>query len=50
MVQIARQMQDKALEDSLKERFLPHSIFEQRFQGLIQAEQGSRNPSSPFLD
>ncbi len=48
MIQIAQQMQDKELEETLKTRFAPHAPLEQRFRLLIQADQ--KAPSGPFLD
>jgi len=48
MIQIAQNMQDKELEEALKQRFAPHAPLEQRFRLLIQADQQA--PGGPFLD
>ena len=48
MIQLARQMQNKELEDALTEQFAKHTAFEQRFRQLFQLDQEA--PSGPLLD
>ncbi|MFT5167313.1 MAG: hypothetical protein ACI8P3_002550 [Saprospiraceae bacterium] len=49
MVQLAKQMKDTALEEALMAQFSAHTLFEQRFRVLIQAEQKGDH-SGPLRD